>query len=79
IAMDGTSFAPAEMTVKVGDTVTWINKDPFPHNISSKAGGLHSGDLEPDASWQFHATTPGSFHYVCTLHPGMKGTLVVTP
>jgi plastocyanin/cytochrome c553 len=78
VAMDGTAFAPAELTVKAGDTVTWVNRDPFPHNVSSAAGGIHSGDLEPDRQWQFRATTPGSYRYVCTLHPGMTGQLTVT-
>jgi plastocyanin len=79
IAMDGTGFAPVDLTVKVGDIVTWINKDPFPHNVSSKAGGFASGDMEPDHQWTFRATAAGSFPYVCTLHPGMQGTLHVTP
>ena len=77
VAMDGTSFVPPTLTVHVNDTVTWVNKDPFPHNVTSKSGGFHSGDLDPDAQWRFHATRPGTFEYVCTLHPGMKGTLVV--
>ena len=77
IAMDGTSFEPESFTVKVGDTVAFRNKDPFPHNVVSKAGGFRSGDVDSDGSWQFHATKPGTFPYVCTLHPGMKGTIIV--
>ncbi|HZR25179.1 MAG TPA: c-type cytochrome [Vicinamibacterales bacterium] len=77
IAMDGTAFTPPEMTVTVGETVTWINREPFPHNIVSTAGGFHSPDLDPDRQWQFHATQPGRFPYVCKLHPGMTGTLIV--
>jgi plastocyanin len=78
VAMDGTAFDPPELTVKVGETVVWVNKDPFPHNVSSTLGGLHSGDLDPDRQWQFRTTTPGSYSYVCTLHPGMNGRLIVT-
>jgi plastocyanin/cytochrome c553 len=77
VAIDGTSFAPAALTVHLGETVTWINKDPFPHNVTSSSGSFRSGDLAPDAQWRFQATKPGTFAYVCTLHPGMKGTLVV--
>jgi plastocyanin/mono/diheme cytochrome c family protein len=77
IAMDGTSFEPSSFTVKVGGTVTFTNKDPFPHNVVSKTGGFRSGDVDSDQSWQFHATKPGTFPYVCTLHPGMKGTIIV--
>jgi plastocyanin len=79
IAMDGTAFTPSDLTVKVGEAVTWINKDPFPHNVSSKAGAFESGDLDPDRQWQFRPTAAGAFSYVCTLHPGMQGTLHVTP
>ena len=79
IDMDGTSFVPPVLTVKAGATVTWTNKDPFPHNVTSTAGGFKSGDLDPDQQWQFTPATPGRFPYVCTLHPGMKGTLVVEP
>jgi plastocyanin len=77
VAMDGTTFDPGEVTVAVGDTVTWVNKDPFPHNVTSKAGGFRSGDLAPDATWRFRARTRGSFPFECTLHPGMMGTLHV--
>jgi plastocyanin/cytochrome c553 len=77
VSMDGTAFEPRELTVKAGDTVVWINKDPFPHNVSSTSGGLHSGDLDPDRQWEFRPTTPGTYSYVCTLHPGMNGRLIV--
>src|SRR5581483_6267208 len=79
IGMDGTSFVPRETRIHVGDTLTWVNKDPFPHNVTSTAGGFTSGDLEPDQKWQFRPTTSGRFRYVCTLHPGMSGTLIVDP
>jgi plastocyanin len=79
VSMDGTAFAPATLTVRVGDDVGFVNRDPFPHNVSSNAGGFHSGDLDPDRQWTFRATTPGTFPYECTLHPGMSGTLIVRP
>ena len=79
IVIDGTAFTPNDLTVKVGDAVTWVNKDPFPHNVSSKAGGFASGDLDPDRQWQFRPAAAGAFPYICTLHPGMQGTLHVTP
>lgn len=79
VTMDGTSFRPGELTVHVGETVTWVNQDPFPHDVTSTSGGFMSGALAPDQQWQFRPTRPGRFPYVCTLHPGMKGTVVVTP
>jgi plastocyanin len=77
VAMEGTSFIPPEVTVTLGQTVIWTNKDPFPHNVSSSSGRFSSKNLEPGATWRFTPKTEGRFAYVCTLHPGMKGTLVV--
>ena len=79
VAMDGVSFTPEQLIVKVGETVTWTNKDPFPHNVTSKAGAFQSGDIAPDRQWQFQAKKAGRFPYACTLHPGMNGTLIVEP
>lgn len=79
VAMDGTTFTPAVLTVHVGDTVTWVNRDPFPHDVTSPAAGLASGTLESDHRWTFRATQPGTYAYVCTLHPGMQGRLIVQP
>lgn len=77
VAIEGTSFVPPELTVTVGQAVTWTNKDPFPHNVSSSAGKFSSKNLEAGGVWTFTPRTAGRFPYVCTLHPGMKGTLVV--
>lgn len=77
VAMDGTRFAPADLTVAPGDTVTWRNTDPFPHNVTATGGAFRSGDLDPDGRWQLHAPGPGVYPYTCTLHPGMKGVLRV--
>jgi plastocyanin/mono/diheme cytochrome c family protein len=77
VAMDGTSFVPAEIRVQAGETVTWINRDPFPHTVASRTGRFRSGELAADAHWQFTPAAPGRFEYVCTLHPGMRGTLIV--
>jgi plastocyanin len=79
VAIDGTAFNPVELMVHVGDVVAWKNTDPFPHNVTSSVGGFSSGDLEPDVQWRWRARTAGRFPYVCTLHPGMKGTLIVEP
>ena len=77
VRIEGTAFEPRDITVSVGQTVVWVNEDPFPHNVSSASGGFRSGDLEPEAQWTLQPTTRGTFPYVCTLHPGMKGTVRV--
>jgi plastocyanin len=76
IAMDGTRFVPETLTVKRGDRVVWVNKDPFPHTATA-AGTFDSGSIAAGRSWSYVARKPGEIAYVCTLHPGMKGTLVV--
>jgi plastocyanin len=76
IAMDGTRFIPETLTVQRGDRVVWVNKDPFPHTATAK-GTFDSGSIAAGHSWSYVAHKPGEFAYVCTLHPGMKGTLLV--
>jgi plastocyanin len=76
VAMDGTAFIPETLTVKRGDRVVWTNKDPFPHTVTA-AGTFDSKSLAAGQSWSYVASKSGDFPYVCTLHPGMKGTLIV--
>ena len=76
ILMDGTRFAPDPITIKRGETVTFVNKDPFPHTATAKVL-FDSGSIGEGKSWMYRADKPGRFDYVCTLHPGMKGTLIV--
>ena len=64
------------LTVARGDTVVWVNKDPFPHTATA-AGRFDSGDIAAGASWRYVATTVGSFDYICSYHPTMQATLNV--
>jgi plastocyanin len=77
VTMDSTSFQPLRLTVGAGDSVVWINKDPFPHTATSAPGGFDSGSIAPDKSWTFKTGKKGEFDYVCTLHPTMKARLTV--
>ena len=77
VAIDGVKFQPADVTLNVGDTIEWLNKDPFPHNVTSKDGVFRSRNLEPTQSFRFRATKPGTFAYVCTLHPTMAAVIHV--
>jgi plastocyanin len=76
VAMDGTRFVPETITVKPGDRVVWVNKDPFPHTATADRT-FDSRSIAPGESWSYMARKLGEFTYVCTLHPGMKGTLIV--
>ena len=77
VSMDGTAFAPPDITVHVGDTIVWKNKDPFPHTATSQSAGFDSKDIDEGQSWSYTATKKGDFDYVCTLHDNMKGVLHV--
>ena len=76
VVIEGVKYEPESLTVKRGDTVVWVNKDPFPHTVTSK-GAFDSHDIAAGKSWKYTATKAGEFAYVCTLHPNMKGTLSV--
>ena len=77
IAMDGTGFVSDDVTVKLGDTVVWINKDPFPHTATSTSGAFDSKVLQPGESFKYKTVKKGDFPYICELHPTMKGRLRV--
>jgi plastocyanin len=76
VVIEGVSFKPEVLTVKRGDWVQWINKDPFPHTVNS-AGTFDSRSVAAGATWKYHASKVGTFEYTCALHPNMKGTLRV--
>lgn len=77
VTIDGVTFDPATLAVKVGDTVVWVNKDPFPHTVTSQARGFDSHAIAPGQSWSYTTTRAGMFPYLCTLHPTMHATLKV--
>jgi plastocyanin len=76
VTIDNFTFAPAELKVKVGDTVTWSNHDDIPHTIFS-AGKFRSKTLDTDDSFSFTFVAAGDYKYFCSLHPHMTGTIKV--
>jgi plastocyanin len=81
VAITNFAFAPAALTVKAGTTVTWTNKDADAHTVTSQGSGgpLQSAALATGRSYSFTFTTPGTFSYLCTIHPFMTATVTVTP
>jgi plastocyanin len=77
VTMDASSFSPATLTVSVGDSVVWTNKDILVHSATSKGAPFDSGRMESGATWTYTAKTKGQFPYVCTFHPTMTGELRV--
>jgi plastocyanin len=77
VTIDGFAFHPPVLTVKQGETVEWRNTDPLPHTVTAKDGGPDSPDIAANGTYRYTAKKKGRFPYICTLHPIMKGELVV--
>lgn len=75
ITIQNFSFNPAALTVKQGTKVTWINEDSAPHKIKSDT--FNSSNLNKGDKFEFVFNNKGSFDYICSIHPSMKGKIVV--
>jgi plastocyanin len=80
VAMSALEFSPDTIHAKVGQTITWTNKDTSKHNVTYLSGPhfTSSATLPPRHHFSFRLTQAGTIHYVCTLHPWMKATIVVS-
>jgi amicyanin len=78
VNIDNFAFAPATLTVKAGTTVTWTNKDEDPHTVVDNGGAFRSQALGSGGTYSFTFPTAGTFDYICSIHPFMHGTVVVT-
>ena len=65
------------LTVPVGTTVTWLNKDEDVHTVVSTTLTFRSPGLETDDAYSYKFTKPGVYQYFCTLHPLMTGKVIV--
>lgn len=78
VSIDGFAFAPVTLTVAAGTTVTWTNRDEEPHTVAASDGSFHSPGMGTGATFTHTFATAGTFEYVCSIHPMMHGTVVVT-
>ncbi len=76
VAISGFAFKPATLRTTVGKTVTWRNADAAPHTATAKQ--FSSPQLGKGASFRRRFTRAGTFAYLCALHPGMRGKVIVT-
>ncbi|MGW1894011.1 plastocyanin/azurin family copper-binding protein [Streptomyces sp. NPDC002004] len=74
------AFSPATLKVRVGTKVTWTDQDTDAHTVTSAGSGgpLHSAALAPHATYSYTFTKPGTYAYLCTIHPFMTATVEVT-
>ena len=78
VTLSNFAFSPASLNIKVGDTVTWINKDAVMHTVVSDTAGIfESGNLAQNATFSYTFTSAGTFKYHCSIHPSMTGTIIV--
>lgn len=80
VTIDNFAFSPADITVKAGATVTWTNKDSVTHTVTETDSlkGPDSGNLASGKTYSFTFTAAGTYHYHCSIHPEMLGTVTVT-
>jgi amicyanin len=77
VKIDNFSFGPATLTMAVGTTVTWTNRDDIPHTVVSEDKAFKSKVLDTDEKFSFTFTKPGTYPYFCSIHPKMTGKVVV--
>jgi amicyanin len=84
VTIQNFAFSPPEMTISQGTTVTWMNKDSADHKIindasgSNAEGAIFNSPIIPQwGSYSFTFAIPGTYPYHCTIHPSMKGTIIV--
>jgi plastocyanin len=70
-------YSPSNFTAKVGQTVTFVNRDSAIHTVTSTTG-ISSGDMASGATFSFTFTHLGTYQYYCKIHPWMKGFIIVT-
>jgi len=80
VAIQNFAFAPAVVTVKVGTTITWTNQDQDSHTVTAMNDGpFHSPAMNTGDTYRYTFTKAGHYDYLCTIHPFMTATVVVTP
>ena len=77
VTIEGMRFDPADVTVRTGDTIVWVNKDLFAHTATADGGTFDSKSIDPGGSWQLTPRTAGELAYICALHPTMKAMVRV--
>lgn len=78
IEIEAFQFSPQSLTVAEGDTIIWRNLDVVPHTATAGDGAWDSGNLNNQDEWSFVAGDAGVWDYICTFHPSMTGTIIVT-
>ncbi|MEL6920222.1 MAG: cupredoxin family copper-binding protein [Pseudomonadota bacterium] len=76
VTISGFAFEPASLTVNAGDTITFVNEDGAPHTATA-AGVFDTGRLGNGASAAITVSDAGTYDYICSFHPNMRGSIIV--
>lgn len=76
VSMENTTFSPESLTILTGQEVTWVNNDSVNHTVT-REGSFDSGNISPGASFSHTFKEPGVYDYECTIHPSMRGEIIV--
>ena len=77
VVMKDFDFSPMSLTIKAGGSVTWKNLDGEPHTVTSVDGLFRSGALDQNDSYTFKFDKPGTYKYLCSIHPRMMAAIIV--
>lgn len=77
IRIQNRSFAPGNITIRKGQSVTWKNYDDLDHTVDADDGSFSSGTIKKGKTYSHTFKKPGKYPYACHLHPRMKGVIVV--
>jgi len=78
VTIKNIKFVPERITVKRGQKITWTNEDAFAHTVTARSGAtFDSGQVDAGKTFEFTPTKSGTIGYVCTIHPGQVGTIIV--
>ena len=77
VTIKGFNYRPSRLRIVVGTTLQVVNKDSEPHTLTADDKSFDTGNIEKGKSKALTLGTPGTYHYYCTLHPYMKGTITV--
>jgi plastocyanin len=79
VSIVGRAYQPSQLTVGIGQTVTWQDESLSQHTVTSVDGLFDSGAMSAGNSFAMTFTKAGTFNYTCTIHPEMKGSVLVLP
>ena len=77
VTIAAVAFQPADLTISLGDSVEWVNRDPFSHDATATSGSFESAEIEPEESFRFTPAAAGDYSYFCTRHPTMRAVVRV--